>query len=205
METLNRPQPPQRLLDSPPGLFLPAHELAEWIREAILEPDGPLFNADHEHLTDAQIGVLWTNQECRKGMGQVVGMAEMPSVQGNAWLRGRMEQQLRGWFGEVPTFLLTFDAAYAAEATGATFCALVEHELYHCAQRVDRDGNLVFNNDGAPVFGMRRHDCEEFVGVVRRYGAGNAAGGTAQLVAAAVRPPLIAAAEIAQACGTCRR
>nr|WP_172685678.1 putative metallopeptidase [Sinorhizobium meliloti] len=56
---------------------------------------------------------------------------------------------------------------------------------------------------GAPVFTIRGHNVEAFVGVVRRYGA-NAAG-VRVIVNAANRPPEIALAKIiAHACGTCQ-
>lgn len=49
---------------------------------------------------------------------------------------------------------------------------------------------------------MRGHDVEEFVGVVRRYGA--RAAGVQAMVDAASAGPQIAAVKIAQAYGTCR-
>ncbi|WP_420376855.1 putative metallopeptidase [Sinorhizobium medicae] len=49
---------------------------------------------------------------------------------------------------------------------------------------------------------MRGHDVEDFVGVVRRYGAD--AAGVRAIVDAANRPPEIARANIAHACGTCQ-
>jgi hypothetical protein len=79
----------------------------------------------------------------------------------------------------------------------------VEHELYHIAQRTDEFGAPAFTQDGYPKLGLRGHDVEEFVGIVRRYGAGAGAGDTAKLVAAAQRDPEIGALNIAQACGTC--
>lgn len=50
-----------------------------------------------------------------------------------------------------------------------------------------------------PKLGIRGHDVEEFVGIVRRYGAGD----TAKFVAAAQRAPEVGHADIARACGTC--
>ncbi|WP_275593268.1 putative metallopeptidase [Rhizobium gallicum] len=71
----------------------------------------------------------------------------------------------------MPHFLLTFDAHYASTCSDAEFCALVEHELYHAGQERDAFGAPKFRRDGSPAFGLRGHDVEEFVGVVRRYGA----------------------------------
>ena len=68
----------------------------------------------------------------------------------------------------------------------------------------DEFGAPKFNQQtGRPSFTMRGHDVEEFVGVVRRYGA--EATGVRALVDAANAGPEIAAADIAQCCGTCLR
>ncbi|ASJ61546.1 hypothetical protein SMB554_20520 (plasmid) [Sinorhizobium meliloti] len=81
--------------------------------------------------------------------------------------------------------------------------ALVEHELNHAAQATDAFGAPKFSRStGRPVFTIRGHDGEEFVGVVRRYGAD--AAGIRAIVDAANRPPEIARAQIAHAGGTCQ-
>jgi hypothetical protein len=56
---------------------------------------------------------------------------------------------------------------------------------------------------GMPAFAIRRHDVEEFVGVVRHYGVDPAGCGARALVDAAKKAPEIAPVRIAQACGTC--
>ena len=56
---------------------------------------------------------------------------------------------------------------------------------------------------GRPVFAIRGHDVEEFVGVVERYGA--EATNVQALVRAANKGPSIAQAAIANACGNCLR
>jgi len=98
-------------------------------------------------------------------------------------------------------FLLTFDAVYCAQASDVEWCALVEHELYHCAQETDGFGQPKFTKDGLPKFAMKGHDVEEFVGVVRRYGAVSPE--VQALVEAAKKAPEIAAVHVAQMCGTC--
>ncbi len=202
-----RPAPPALLQDSQrlTEEFEPARDLMEWQRRAFLEKESPLFNPDHAHLQQAEIGVLWTNIANSKQMRAIAGTAEIPNVQGPTWTKKRMEWQLRAWFGAVPDFLITLDAVYAASCDDASFAALVEHELYHCAQAVDVFGLPKVRQDGTPVWSIRGHDCEEFVGVVARYGAGKAAGGTLALVRAAQKAPSVAAADIASVCGTCLR
>ncbi|NRP70767.1 hypothetical protein ILFOPFJJ_01649 [Ensifer psoraleae] len=80
---------------------------------------------------------------------------------------------------------------------------LVEHELYHAAQETDAFGAPKFSKStGRPIFTIRGHDVEEFVGVVRRYGAD--AAGVRAMVDAANQKPEIARVQIAHPCGTCQ-
>lgn len=89
------------------------------------------------------------------------------------------------------------------ECSDAEFCALIEHELYHASQERDAFGAPKFSKStGKPVFTLRGHDIEEFVGVVRRYGA--EATHVKALVDAANAGPEIANVRISQACGTCQ-
>lgn len=200
---INRPHPPQALIESYGGLFVPAQEVWDWVKACILDESGPLYNPDHQHLKDARVGILWTSEpNVRQGV-PVVGMAEIPLFRAGRWQKARQEQQIIEWFGEIPEFLITLDAQYASEVPDSVFAALVEHELYHCAQALDEFGMPKYAKDGSPKLTMRGHDVEEFVGIVRRYGAGNAAGQTAQLVAAAQKSPEITPLQLTHACGTC--
>lgn len=118
------------------------------------------------------------------------------------WARARAEAQVLGWFGLVPDFIITIDANFWVSASDAQACALIEHERYHAAQDVDPFGAPKFSKaTGRPVFVIRGHDVEEFVGVVCRNGAG-AAGGR-PMDDAAHQKPEIARVQIAHACGTC--
>lgn len=211
---LARPYPPDDLTSisglPAPDRFMPAPEVLDWIRGAYLGEGGPLHNPEHSHLADARIGVLWTSAENTRQMRRVLGEAEMPArslARLGKWQRARAEQQLRGWFdGEVPDFLITLDALYSAGCENAAFCALVDHELYHCAQATDRFGSPRFNTlTGEPIWAMRGHDVEEFIGVVRRFGIEAAGESATELVIAAARKPDVAPAKLAQACGTCLR
>lgn len=199
-----RPYPPEELTSDMEERFAPDEDLRAWIVATFIDDGGPLFNPDHAHLADASLGVLWTNVPNGKAMRTVIGQAEMmPPMAMGKWQRARAIQQIEEWFGGMPTFLLTFDATWASQMDDATFCALIEHELYHCAQKVDEHGMPRFNQQGQRMFAIRGHDVEEFVGVVARYGA-EAAGVTA-MVDAAKRAPMIGRATIAGACGTCLR
>lgn len=185
--------------------FVPAPELVEWVLATFVEDEGKLFNPDHFHLNSASIGILWTNvANSRKGR-RIVGKCEegQPSGMIGKWGKARAEEQIVGWFGHVPDFIITIDAEYAMSCSDAEFCALVEHELYHAAQETDPFGAPKFRKStGLPVFTLREHDVEEFVGVVRRYGAD--ASGVRAMVDAANVGAEIANVRIAHACGTCQ-
>lgn len=198
-----RPYPPASLLDSAPETFIPAPELREWAQATFIDADAPLANPAHEHLIEAHIGFLWTDiPNARQGRA-IVGMAEtgLPMGAMGRWAKARAVRQVTEWFGEVPDFIITIKAAHASDCDDASFCALIEHELYHCGQERDAFGFPKFSKDGRPKFGIRGHDVEEFVGVVARYGI--AATGVGDMVRAANKGPEIAAASVAGACGTC--
>lgn len=206
---LARPAPPSDLLGADGALtdrpFMPAPELEAWARAVFIEEDGILANAEHAHLQHAALGFLWCSEPNARQMNRVVGQAETGAARGGRWQKVRQEQQMVEWFGAVPDFLVTFHADYAAECDDASFCALIEHELYHCGQERDAFGVPKFRSSGLPAFAIRGHDVEEFVGVVERYGVGAAAGRTADLVRAANKGPTVASSMIHGACGTCGR
>jgi hypothetical protein len=199
-----RPRPPVFSEGEVPPSFIPAPDLAEWVVASFIANGAPLENGDHRHLKDARFGMLWATLPNSRHMVSIVGQAELPLFQGGKWSKARQEQQLEAWFGALPDFLLTFDAGYAAVCDDGSFCALVEHELYHCGQALNRFGQPKFTKSGQPVFAIRGHDVEEFVGIVQRYGAGRGAGHTFDLVEAAKKRPTITEAQIVGACGTCR-
>ena len=202
-----RPMPPQFDIDDAlSGLsFVPAPRLVDWMRATFIDEGAPLENEDHFHLRYAQIGALWTNVAYGRNGRRIVGMAEFGTPPGmGKWRMARAEQQITQWFGSIPDFLLTFDADYASSVDHTTLCALIEHELYHCGQERDEFGMPKFKkNSGLPVFCMRGHDVEEFVGVVRRYGAD--AAGVRAMIEAAAEAPTVAPASIVQVCGTCQK
>ncbi|RIJ09881.1 hypothetical protein DXT77_15680 [Pseudomonas sp. 91RF] len=200
-----RPMPPASLLEpshlSDFGIRLtPAPEVWEWLQAEILAGTGSIHNEEHAHLIDADIRVLWASAAFIKKGRTVVGQAEQVAFRAGGWQKARMEQQMRDWFGDVPAYIITLAADYCIQCSDADFCALVEHELYHIAQATDKYGQPAFTQDGLPKLEMRGHDVEEFVGVVRRYGASPA---VQELVDAANNPAEVGKMNIARACGTC--
>lgn len=197
-----RPLPPIELIEAEEIRFAAATDLIEWARGTFIADDATLRNDDHHHLNQATIGALWTNVPNGRAGRSIIGQAERGLPPAGKWMRARIERQILDWFGEVPDFILTFDAHYASQCSDAEFCALVEHELYHCGQERDVFGQPKFRKSGLPAFAIKGHDVEQFVGVVRRYGAD--AAGVREMVDAAKAGPEIASVSIAQACGTCR-
>ena len=197
-----RPMPPSRLFENmlEGALYIPAPEVRAWIEATFLDDRSPLFNIEHIHIRQAHYAILWTNELNVKQGRRVAGTAENVIFRCSAWQRGRQEQQMREWFGAVPELLITLDANYAAQASDSEFCALVEHELYHCGQACDEFGAPAFTKDGLPKFTLRGHDVEEFVGVVRRYGPTE---DVQRVIDAAKGAPEVAKINIARACGTC--
>lgn len=198
---LKRPQPPASLRDALACTFAPAPDLLQWLKDAVIAEDGPLHNPEHAHIESADLAVLWAAVGYEKRGRRVLGETERVMFRSSGWQRERQEQQLREWFGRVPDWIITLDAAYCSACSDTDFAALVEHELYHIGHATDAFGAPRYSKQsGLPVLTLRGHDVEEFVGVVARYGS---AGAVAGMVAAANKGPTVAARSIAAACGTC--
>lgn len=203
MSAAFRPMPPALLMDGIHAALAPAPDVLEWIKREVLEEGGRIYNEDHRHLLDADLQVLWANGGFTKQGRSVIGQAEQVMFRAGGWQKVRQEQQMREWFGDTPTFLITLDGRYAQTCSDADWCALVEHELYHLSHQKDAFGAPSFTKEGLPKIAIQGHDVEEFVAVVRRYGVGDPNGAIAQLAAAARGLPEVSRADIAGACGTC--
>lgn len=198
--TVARPYPPESFADPLNNRYLPAPEVLKWARAIILIEGGALHNEDHAHLEYADVQFLWAPHSFAKQGRTVLGQCEEVTFRCGPWQKGRQQQQMADWFGAVPDFLITLDASYCLTCSDAEFCALLEHELYHIAQELDEFGAPAFNKYGLPKLCMRAHDVEEFVGVVRRYGASE---DVQRIIDAAKAAPEVAKINIARACGTC--
>jgi len=198
-----RPFPPTACADDEPVGFWVDDAFATWLLDTFVRPTGALSNTEHEHLQDAHLGVVWTNAINQRQQRTVMATAEIPGIQAGGWRRARFEHQMTQWFGRMPDFLLTFSGPECQRLSDREFCALVEHELYHCAQSTDREGSPRFRDDGTPLYAMRGHDVEQFVGVVQRYGVTSA--DERAFVAAATRAPEVGDGGLDIACGTCLR
>lgn len=67
--------------------------------------------------------------------------------------QARQEQQIRDWFGFVPQYLITVDAAFCEQASDREFCRLIEHELYHIGVECDEDGEIIYSD----MTGLPKH------------------------------------------------
>lgn len=200
------PEIPREVVQPFKPLFVPSPELRDWVRDTFIEIDSKLWNPDHTHLRLAHLGFLWTNVGNAKNGRCIIGTAQEGQPNGQAWSKGQKEQQITEWFGIVPDFIITLSATWAAGADMMSICALIEHELYHCGQKLDAFGFPEFYKDGLPKYAMRAHDVEEFVGVVDRYGVGNQQHEAVRsLVDAAKRKPSVGRAKVDGACGCCLR
>ena len=203
MNEINRPLPsPAFVAEFAPYIrLIPADGLWQWVQEQIIADSGHLHNPDHSHLADADIAFLWAATAFTKKGRTVLGQAEEVMMRAGGWQKARMEQQMYEWFGHKPDFIITLAGDYCLRCSDLEFCALVEHELYHIAQETDEfDSPKFYRDSGQPKLYLRGHDVEEFVGVVRRYGA---SADVQELVDAANQPAEVAKLNIARACGTC--
>ncbi len=144
---------------------------------------------------------MWASSAFAKKGRTVLGQCEEVMLRAGGWQKARMEQQMHEWFGHQPDYIITLAADFCLGCSDLEFCALIEHELYHIAQKTDEFGAPTFYREtGKPKLCLRGHDVEEFIGVVRRYGASR---DVQELVAAANQPAEVAHIDVARACGTC--
>lgn len=202
---LFRPRPPRELqLADEYGTFVRAPEVESWIQSAFVTPGGPLYDHDHCHLLEARVGVLWSNIPVSRRGTPIAGTASIPRAHPalSAYERQVPKWFLRYFFGIDPLdFLITLDGPYAHRCDDINFCALVKHELVHCDQARDEDGERLFTKkEFKPIFCIRGHDVSEHISVVRDFGP--VGRNVRDFVEAARQPPRIAQANIDWACGT---
>ncbi|WP_368927944.1 putative metallopeptidase [Citrobacter freundii] len=199
----SRPFPPVNFTGEnwlPYTRIIPASEIGEWVNQHIISEEGRLHNSDHSHLLGADVAFMWASGSFAKKGRYVLGQAEQVMLRAGGWQKARMEQQMHEWFGRIPKFIITLAADYCSQCSDLEFCALIEHELYHICQATDEFGAPKFTQEGQPKLKLRGHDVEEFVGVVRRYGASR---DVQEMIDATNQPAEVAHLDIARACGTC--
>jgi hypothetical protein len=206
-----RPFPPQELIDKAEEdeaiRMAPATGLMNWIITNFLTIGGPLHNPDHDHIAELLhdneefLACAWASSACVAKKRMVLGQCEKVIFNQGGWKKARQEQQMRDWFGFVPVYLITIDASYCDQATDRDFCALIEHELYHIGVERDGDGEPLYSDmTGLPKHYLAGHDVEEFVGVVKRWGADES---VKRLLEVAKQAPFVSDVNISKCCGTC--
>lgn len=206
-----RPFPLQELIDKADEgeaiRLAPAPDLMNWVIANFLTIGGPLHNPDHDHIAELIhdneefLAFAWASSACITKKRMVLGQCEKVMFNQGGWKKARQEQQMRDWFGYVPVYLITIDASYCDQATDRDFCALIEHELYHIGVERDEDGDpLISEMTGLPKHYLAGHDVEEFVGVVKRWGADES---VKRLIEVAKQAPFVSEVNISKCCGTC--
>lgn len=198
---------PKKIIETIDQIFLPAPELDVFVKENFLNEESKLYNEDHLHLRQARIAYLWTNVANSRGGKSIVATAETPRPPaiGGKWARAKWEYQMERWFGHSSfDFLITMNARYINNSEPIVGFATLDHELYHCGQKLGDYGAKKFSKtSGRPEYILVGHDLEEFVGIWRRYGVEAGAGESIKMAAAAKRKPEIGKADIRALCGTC--
>lgn len=212
-----RPFPPLDFLDEtkeqlangmePPIKLAPAPELKDWVVKSFLDTNSPLYNPDHDHITemleadDTFLAFAWATSSFKSKQMMILGQCEKVMFNVGGWRKARQEQQMREWFGFIPTYLITLDASFCENATDRNFCALIEHELYHIGVQRGDDGEVIYSiQTGLPKHYLASHDVEEFFGVVKRWGASES---VKRLVKIAQNPPFVPDLDVSKCCGTC--
>ncbi|WP_085845552.1 putative metallopeptidase, partial [Acinetobacter baumannii] len=168
---------------------------------------GPLYNPDHDHIAELLhdneefLAFAWASSAYKSKQAMVLGQCEKVMFNVGGWRKARQEQQMRDWFGFVPTYLITVDASFCERANDTEFCYLLEHELYHIGVERDDDGEMIFSSStGLPKHYLAGHDVEEFIGVTKRWGASQS---VKRIVEAAKNPPFVSNLDISKCCGNC--
>ncbi|AWL18584.1 hypothetical protein DIW83_05850 [Acinetobacter nosocomialis] len=206
-----RPFPPQELIDKADEeetiRLAPAPDLMNWVIANFLTIGGPLHNPDHDHIAELIhdneefMAFAWASSACMVKKRMVLGQCEKVMFNQGGWKKARQEQQMRDWFGFVPTYLITVDATFCDKANDREFCALLEHELYHIGVERDGDGDPIISEmTGLPKHYLAGHDVEEFIGVIKRWGADES---VKRLIEVAKQAPFVSDVNISKCCGTC--
>ncbi|MDV7458245.1 putative metallopeptidase [Acinetobacter baumannii] len=206
-----RPFPPTDFMDQAEEeealRLIPAPDLKLWVVANFLTLGGPLHNPDHDHIAEMLhdnegfLAFAWASSAYTRAKRMVLGQCEKVMFQQGGWKKARQEQQMRDWFGFVPVYLITIDASFCEKANDSEFCALLEHELYHIGVERDTDGEIIYSDhNGLPKHYLAGHDVEEFIGVVKRWGANDS---VKRLIEVAKNPPFVSDLDISKCCGNC--
>lgn len=129
------------------------------------------FETIREH--EAVIAYMMRKDEKVKAGKRILGTCHMPKVQGD--LSPLFDWMLDRTLGYFPDYLIVLDQQWWDLVNVRQREILVFHELKHCCQKTNRNGEPLFEREsGRPIWGIIGHDVEEFTSTVQRYGAWNA-------------------------------
>ncbi|WP_180089421.1 putative metallopeptidase [Acinetobacter sp. YH12219] len=206
-----RPFPPTELLDQAEEedaiRLAPAQELLAWVKDNYLTMGGQLHNPDHDHIAELLhdneefLAFAWASSAAMAKKRMVLGQCEKVMFNQGGWKKARQEQQMRDWFGFVPQYLITIDAAFCEQTSDREFCRLIEHELYHIGVERDEDGEIIYSDvTGLPKHYLAGHDVEVFFGEIRQHGIDSS---VQRLLDIAKNAPFVSETSIAACCGNC--
>ena len=206
-----RPFPPTELLDLAEEedaiRLAPAQELLAWVKANYLTIGGQLHNPDHDHIAELLhdneefLAFAWASSAAMAKKRMVLGQCEKVMFNQGGWKKARQEQQMRDWFGFVPQYLITIDAAFCEQTSDREFCRLIEHELYHIGVERDEDGEIIYSDvTGLPKHYLAGHDVEVFFGEIRQHGIDSS---VQRLLEIAKNAPFVSETNIAACCGNC--
>ena len=206
-----RPFPPTDLIDQAEEedaiRLAPAQELLAWVKDKYLTIGGQLHNPDHDHIAELIhdneefLAFAWASSAAMAKKRMVLGQCEKVMFNQGGWKKARQEQQMRDWFGFVPQYLITIDAAFCEQTSDREFCRLIEHELYHIGVERDEDGEIIYSDmTGLPKHYLAGHDVEVFFGEIRQHGIDSS---VQRLLDIAKNAPFVSETNIAACCGNC--
>ncbi len=206
-----RPFPPTELIDQAEEedaiRLAPAQELLAWVKANYLTIGGQLHNPDHDHIAELLhdneefLAFAWASSAAMAKKRMVLGQCEKVMFNQGGWKKARQEQQMRDWFGFVPQYLITIDAAFCEQTSDREFCRLIEHELYHIGVERDEDGEIIYSDvTGLPKHYLAGHDVEVFFGEIRQHGIDSS---VKRLLEIAKNAPFVSETNIAACCGNC--
>lgn len=206
-----RPFPPTDLIDQAEEedaiRLAPAPDLKAWVKDNYLTMGGQLHNPDHDHIAELLhdneefLAFAWASSAAMAKKRMVLGQCEKVMFNQGGWKKARQEQQMRDWFGFVPQYLITIDAAFCEQTSDREFCRLIEHELYHIGVERDEDGEIIYSDmTGLPKHYLAGHDVEVFFGEIRQHGIDSS---VQRLLDIAKKAPFVSETNIAACCGNC--
>ncbi|WP_180128187.1 MULTISPECIES: putative metallopeptidase [unclassified Acinetobacter] len=206
-----RPFPPTDLIDQAGEedaiRLAPAPDLKAWVMQNWLTLGSDLHNPDHDHIaelihdSEEFLAFAWASSAAMAKKRMVLGQCEKVMFNQGGWKKARQEQQMRDWFGFVPQYLITIDAAFCEQTSDREFCRLIEHELYHIGVERDEDGEIIYSDvTGLPKHYLAGHDVEVFFGEIRQHGIDSS---VQRLLNIAKNAPFVSETNIAACCGNC--